>query len=98
MTLPSVLASAIGKPSAALVATALWIGTLHQVMNGTEMKPPPAPTRPDTAPITPPATKRPAVPGNCRVGRGLRLNSIRVAEKLTSSANITARAEPLTRG
>ena len=41
----------MGKPSAALVATALCMATLHQVMNGTLTKPPPAPTMPDNSPI-----------------------------------------------
>ena len=42
------LGSSLG---AAEVATALWIGTLHQVMNGTDMKAPPAPTMPDSRPM-----------------------------------------------
>ena len=37
-------ASAIGKPSADKLATALWIGILHQVMKGTDTNAPPAPT------------------------------------------------------
>ena len=58
----------MGNPSAALVATALWMGTLHQVMKGTLTKPPPAPTRPDRKPITPPAAIWPAPPGIWREG------------------------------
>jgi hypothetical protein len=96
--LPSVFATAIGKPSAALVATALCMGTLHQVMKGTEMKPPPAPTRPDKVPIAPPATKRPAVPGICRCGEGCLLRNICVAEKPTKAAKRNASARPLTSG
>ena len=68
--LPTVLAAAMGKPSAALVAIAWWIGTLHHVMNGTETNPPPAPTSPDSAPIAPPMARRPPVPGSCRLAAG----------------------------
>jgi hypothetical protein len=50
-------ASAIGKPSAAEVPTASWIFTLHQVMKGTEMKAPPAPTMAESRPITLPTPK-----------------------------------------
>src|SRR3546814_9022960 len=48
----------MGKPRAALVATAVWMAMLHQAMKGTLMKPPPAPTRPDRKPMTPPASSR----------------------------------------
>ena len=65
-----------GESSAALVATALWMGTLHHTMKGTLTKPPPAPTSPERKPITPPAASCPAVPGNWREGAGLRLRSI----------------------
>jgi len=98
ITLPSVLATAIGNPSAALVATALCIGMLHPVMNGTEMKPPPAPTSPETAPMTPPATRRPPVPGIWRDASVFLLRSICVAENATKMANSRARAAPLTSG
>jgi hypothetical protein len=54
-----VLASAIGKPSAALVPTAWRGGTLHQVMKGTDRKAPPAPTSADRKPMPPPTAARP---------------------------------------
>jgi hypothetical protein len=88
--LASVPESAIGNPSAALVATALWMRTLHQPMNGTDRKPPPAPTIPDTVPITAPAPNIPARPGSSRVACGFLFHSICVAENATNSANTSA--------
>ena len=85
----------MGKPSAALVATALWMATLHQTMKGTEMKAPPAPTRPATMPIRPPTAVAPRRPGIWRPGLGLRSISIWVAEKPTKTANSTPSAWPL---
>src|SRR3954465_14373283 len=82
-------ASAIGNPSAADVPTASWIFTLHHVMNGTEMKAPPAPTSDDTPPIAVPTPKVPAGPGRVRLGLGLRFSSICVAEKATKTAKNT---------
>src|SRR6218665_36378 len=95
ITYPSTFANAIGNPSAALLATALWIGTLHQDMKGTLTKPPPAPTRPDRNPITPPAATWPAAPGRWRVGAGFLSRNICVAEKLTNRAKKIARKAPL---
>ena len=71
------------------------MATLHHVMNGTEMKPPPAPTRPEMKPMAPPAPRLPAGPGIWRLGAGLRLMSICVAEKLTKTANTSASVLPL---
>ena len=51
---PSVLASAIGNPIAAPVATALWIRTLQRVMNGTARNAPPAPTNAEANPMPAP--------------------------------------------
>ncbi len=56
-------------------------------MNGTETKAPPAPTRLDRKPITPPAPAMPAKPGSWRPGLGRRLRSICSAEKPTKPAN-----------
>src|SRR5574343_594738 len=89
------LANAMGKPRAALVATALWMGTLHQVMNGTLMKPPPAPTKPETNPMPPPAPHWPQVPGMVRLGAGFLSSNIWVAENPTNRANTQAKACPL---
>jgi hypothetical protein len=52
----------------------LWIGTLHQVMNGTETNAPPAPTSADSKPMTPPAPNVPCGPGSWRDGLGLRFD------------------------
>src|SRR3954469_23017022 len=76
-------ASAMGKPSADEVPTASWILMLHQVMKGTEMKAPPAPTSDETAPIKVPTPKVAAGPGRVRLGLGLRSRNICVAEKAT---------------
>src|ERR1035437_8795922 len=87
-------ASAIGKPSAALVATALWILTLHHVMKGTETKPPPAPTKPDKMPITPPAANMPRGPGSSRDAAGFLSSRLLGAEIATNPAkNIANPAE-----
>src|ERR1035437_7229744 len=85
-------ASAIGKPSAALVATALWILTLHHVMKGTETKPPPAPTKPDKMPITPPAATMPRDLGRSRDAADFLSSSIWVAEIATNTAKNIANA------
>ena len=85
----------MGKPRAALVATALWMGTLHHVMKGTLTKPPPAPTSPDRKPMKPPAPSWPAVPGIWRVGAGFLSRNICTAEKLTNRPKKTARKLPL---
>ena len=69
--------------------------TLHQVMKGTEMKPPPAPTSPDNTPITVPAPSMPGGGGNSRVGLGFLSNSICVAENPTKIAKNIARPEEL---
>src|SRR5512147_21071 len=84
---PIVPAAAIGNPSAADVATALWILTLLQTMNGTEMNPPPAPTRLEMNPIPEPTPNIPAPFGSSREGLGLRSSSICSAEKPTKTAN-----------
>ena len=60
---------------AALVATALWMGTLHQVMKGTERKAPPAPTSVERKPTPAPTPARPHQPGSWREGLGF-LSSI----------------------
>ncbi len=73
-TYPTVPATAIGKPQAALVPTACWIGTLPRVRNGTVRKPPPAPSNADSPPISvpmpnmppPPGSRPPAAAGFCR--------------------------------
>ncbi len=71
------------------------MATLHQVMNGTLTKPPPAPTSPDRKPMTEPAPSWPAVPGRVRVGLGFLFSSICVAEKPTKAANTMASHAPL---
>src|SRR3546814_16061570 len=75
----------MGKPRAALVATAVWMAMLHQAMKGTLMKPPPAPTRPDRKPMTPPASSWPPVPGIWRVGGGFLSRNIWVDRKSVGS-------------
>ena len=59
------------------------------------MKPPPAPTRPETKPITPPAASCPPALGICRLGFGFLSRNICVAEKPTNSAKKIASAVPL---
>ncbi|MNN57442.1 hypothetical protein D3C81_1724320 [compost metagenome] len=56
-------------------------------MNGTEMKPPPAPTRLEIRPMTEPTPTMPGVPGSRRAAGGRRLRSIWSAEKPTKTAN-----------
>ena len=75
---------------AALVATALCILTLHQLMNGTDRKPPPAPTSPATVPMTVPAASMPGALGSSRAGDGFLLRIIWVAEKATNRLNTSA--------
>ncbi len=53
------------------MATALWMATLHQVMNGTLTKPPPAPTSPERKPITDTCAQQTGRAG--QGARGLRL-------------------------
>src|SRR5260370_41807565 len=89
-TYPSVPAAAIGKPSAAEVATALWIRTLHQVMNGTDRNAPPAPTMLETTPIVAPTPNSPALPGSWRIGLGGRIISIPTAETPVKTPNTAA--------
>ena len=48
-------------------------------MNGTEMKPPPAPTRLEITPMAAPTSDNPKGPGNSRLGLGSLLRSRRVA-------------------
>ena len=83
---------AIGKPSAADVATALWIRTLWRPRYGIEMKPPPAPSRLDIAPMPAPTPNKGAFPGSSRPGMGLLTISIRVAENQTNTPNTAANA------
>ncbi|MCY1546430.1 hypothetical protein D9M68_824260 [compost metagenome] len=71
---------AIGRPMAAEVPTARCMLTLHQVMNGTERKPPPAPTSCDSVLMVAPTPISPAVPGRLRLGLGLALRNICTAE------------------
>ena len=54
---------AMGKPQAAEVATACWIGTLRQTRKGTVSEPPPMPKIADAQPITPPAIVSVGLPG-----------------------------------
>ena len=70
------LARAIGKPRAAEVATALCMATLHQVIKGTDTKPPPAPTKLDKNPMKPPTPNIPALLGRVRLGSGFLLSNI----------------------
>ena len=51
---------------------ATGIATLHQARNGTVSDPPPMATSAEMPPIPMPAPLNPAVPGNWRVGFGLR--------------------------
>ena len=71
------------------------MATLHQVMKGTLTKPPPAPTRPDKKPITPPAPSSPPIPGTCRAAAGFLSKNIWVAEKETNAAKNRASHAPL---
>ena len=80
--------SAIGKPKAALVATAFCILTLHQIIQGTEIKPPPAPTKAERIPIAMPMKNLPIVPGKLRSGRGDLFKNILNAENPTKAAKI----------
>ena len=79
-----IVGSLVGPQVVGGMSTALWILTLHQVMNGTDRKPPPAPTMLETSPIAPPTPKSPTLPGSSRVGLGLRSSSICVAENATN--------------
>lgn len=65
-------AMAIGKPQAAEVATACWIGTLRQTRKGTVNEPPPIPKIAEAQPITPPATVSVGLPGTPRLALGFR--------------------------
>ena len=87
-------ATAIGRPSAAEVATALWILTLWRPRYGIETKPPPAPSRLEIAPIPAPTPKSGSLPGNWRPGRGALTISIRVAANQTKSPNTAAKTRP----
>jgi len=87
----------MGKPRAALVATAKCTGTLHQTMKGTLTKPPPAPTRPDSMPMPAPAPNWPAGPGIWRLGAGRLLRSICQPEKLTKAPKTRASQAPLSK-
>ena len=62
---------------------------------GTETNAPPAPTSPDSKPMAPPAAVAPSGPGIWRLGWGLRLISICVAEKPVKAAKPSASAVPL---
>ncbi len=68
--------------------------TLLQVMNGTEINAPPAPTMADSAPMSPPTLNMPSLWGSTRVGLGLRFKNIWVAEKATNTANIVLKILP----
>ena len=87
---PTVPAAAIGNPSAAAVATALWIFTLCRPRYGIEMNAPPAPSRLDTAPMPAPTANSPCLPGSSRPGTGLVPMKIRVAESQTKTPNTAA--------
>src|SRR5690606_39619627 len=80
LPISTLLASAMKKPSAAEVATALWMGTLPRTMKGTDKNPPPAPTRPEAKPITTPMADVPNLPGMLRSGAGGRPHIMRAAE------------------
>ena len=84
-TKPIVPATAIGKPSAADVATQLRMPMLQAVMNGTDRKAPPAPTMLETSPMPPPTANSPPLPGSSRVGLGLRSSSMLVAAAATNT-------------
>ena len=76
---PTVAATAIGRPIAADVATAVCTLTLHRVMNGTARNAPPVPTMPATTPMPAPTANSAPLPGSSRVALGGLLRSMRSA-------------------
>ena len=86
--------TAIGRPTAAEVPTALRMTTLHQARKGTVRLPPPMPMIADRPPMTVPARLMPPQPGRPRWAAGLAPNHICAATTRAKIPN-SARSESL---
>src|SRR5512139_3445149 len=85
----------MGKPMAAEVPMAIRAFRLHQIRNGTDMLPPPMPTRLEILPIMVPVPASPKNPGICLDGLGSALESICQATQKVKIMKNTLRKPPL---
>lgn len=88
---PNDPAIAIGNPIAAEVPTALWALMLHQIINGTDIVPPPIATNAEMLPIDAPTNDIPTLPGSFRLGFGVTFNNNFQATRAMNIAKIAVR-------